>query len=452
MPGDSASKIALAVESNGVSLDQLLVALLRANPEAFADGNLNRLRAGVILNLPSTEQAQDVDAAEARRIVLAQSKDFNAYRRNLASNAPAIPVESASRSAQGSVQARVESPKPAATAADKLTLSKGVALAQADLSKLAQERNRAEAAQREAELARNIDDLKKLSATAPTPAKVSNSSSSSSSNTATKPATSIPGGVIAPKSSASDAAPGTFLSAAVAAGVQPEVQPDPAPNLPDQFLQDPGWLLGAGAVLLALLGGFFGYRRFQSQQNESQDSYLQPELLADDAGTQTETPTAHTDSPPANSADLDIDLDQDFSNSVALPASVNDLNLELPASDSPRSDSGAGAGAGAGADTAPGSAAPATVDHGMLEFDLRSVSLGLNDTDTNALADSSKVAPAPASVPVPDNDMLEAKMALAEEFFLVNDHDGARALLKDVINEAQGTLRTRAQRLLDKLV
>ena len=439
-PGDWASKIALATESKEVSLDQLLVAMLRANPEAFVQGNLNRLRAGVLLNLPSTQQAQDVDAAEAKRIVLAQSKDFKAYRRNLASNAPATPVESASRSAQGNVQTQVQAPKPAATAADKLTLSKGAA--QADLSNLAQQRNHAEAVQRKAELGKNIDDLKKLSATAPTPGKGASSSSR------TKPASSAPGGVMAPKSGASAAAPGTDLSAAAAAGVKPEAKsdsaPDSAPDLLDQFLQEPVWQLGAGAVLLALLGGFFWYRRFQSQQNEYQDSYLQPEHLADDPAMQAETPGAHSELPPANHPDMDLDLDLDFSRPTALPATGGDLNRDLPASHSP----GSGFGSSSGFGAAPGSAAPATVDHGIKEFDLRSVSLEPNNTDADANTNAKKVGP----TPVPDQGMLEAQMALAEEFFLLNDHDGARALLNEVINEAQGTLRSRAQRLLDKLV
>jgi pilus assembly protein FimV len=47
--GDSLNKIANAIKPEGVSLDQMLVGLFRANQEAFDGGNMNRLKAGKIL-------------------------------------------------------------------------------------------------------------------------------------------------------------------------------------------------------------------------------------------------------------------------------------------------------------------------------------------------------------------------------------------------------------------
>ncbi|MFY8055183.1 MAG: FimV family protein, partial [Limnohabitans sp.] len=49
--GDTASEI--AVQNNlpqGVSLDQMLLAMLRSNPDAFVDNNVNRLKAGALLS------------------------------------------------------------------------------------------------------------------------------------------------------------------------------------------------------------------------------------------------------------------------------------------------------------------------------------------------------------------------------------------------------------------
>ena len=86
--GDTASKIANSIKSADVSLDQMLVALLRSNPDAFVNDNLNRIRAGAVLNVPKTEQALSVSPTEASKLVVAQSKDFNDFRRNLAANAP----------------------------------------------------------------------------------------------------------------------------------------------------------------------------------------------------------------------------------------------------------------------------------------------------------------------------------------------------------------------------
>jgi pilus assembly protein FimV len=46
---------------------------------------------------------------------------------------------------------------------------------------------------------------------------------------------------------------------------------------------------------------------------------------------------------------------------------------------------------------------------------------------------------------------LETKLALAEEFVSIGDQDGARGLIEEVLSEAQGELRSKAQRLLSSL-
>ncbi|HNW02007.1 MAG TPA: FimV/HubP family polar landmark protein, partial [Burkholderiaceae bacterium] len=155
-PGDTASKIAASTKPSSVSLDQMLVALLQANPEAFVDGNMNRIKAGAVVKVPGSEQIQSTTPQEASQMVLAQSKDFNEFRRKLAANAPAAQVSAADRQASGSVQAKVEDKKPAAAVPDKLTLSKGAIQAQAAEAKLAKERAEKEAAERAAEIAKNI--------------------------------------------------------------------------------------------------------------------------------------------------------------------------------------------------------------------------------------------------------------------------------------------------------
>ncbi|MFZ3221381.1 MAG: FimV/HubP family polar landmark protein, partial [Rhodoferax sp.] len=168
--GDTASKIAASLKPAGVSLDQMLVALLRANPDAFVNDNINRIRAGAVINAPSAEQAQAISAAEATQTVVAQSKDFNDFRRHLASNAPVAAVGTADRKASGTVTARVEDKKQVAATPDKLTLSKGAVQAKADDAKIAKERADKEAAARASEIAKNITDLKKVGAAIAPPA------------------------------------------------------------------------------------------------------------------------------------------------------------------------------------------------------------------------------------------------------------------------------------------
>ena len=91
--GDTLSKIAGRTQRSGVSLDQMLVALYRANPQAFMDNNMNRLKSGVVLAVPSAESANSTSASEARQVIQAQSADFGAYRQRLAGAVPAAKTE-----------------------------------------------------------------------------------------------------------------------------------------------------------------------------------------------------------------------------------------------------------------------------------------------------------------------------------------------------------------------
>ncbi|WP_332307389.1 type IV pilus assembly protein FimV, partial [Variovorax sp. WDL1] len=156
-PGDTASKIAGAYKSADVSLDQMLVALLRANPSAFIGGNVNRMKAGAVLDVPSAAQAAAVPGDEARRTVTAQSRDFGEYRRRLAENAPASRVAEADRQAKGQLQANVEDRNAANAAADKLRVSQGGAGRQTE-EQLAQSRQAQESSTRVAELSKNIEE------------------------------------------------------------------------------------------------------------------------------------------------------------------------------------------------------------------------------------------------------------------------------------------------------
>ena len=105
--GDTAGRIASANRPAGVSLDQMLVAMVRANPNAFIQGNVNRVKAGAVLQLPDQATAQAVPQAEARQVLTAQARDFNEFRRKLAGAAPATEVAAAQRVATGTVQTQV---------------------------------------------------------------------------------------------------------------------------------------------------------------------------------------------------------------------------------------------------------------------------------------------------------------------------------------------------------
>ena len=78
----------------------------------------------------------------------------------------------------------------------------------------------------------------------------------------------------------------------------------------------------------------------------------------------------------------------------------------------------------------------------MLEFDLDSLSLDQNGPTTQALPD----APESSS-----EDPLQTKFLLAEEFRSLGDADGARSLAEEVLAEAQGPLKVKAQAFLNAL-
>jgi pilus assembly protein FimV len=152
-----------------VSLDQMLAALYRNNPNAFIGGSMNRLRSGAVLQVPTQQQAQSVAPKAARREVVARTHGFDAYRSRLASAAAAKSVEPASgRQQSGNVTARVqEQAAPADGPHDELKLSKAARGAQADAAAkaeagVARERQVKEAQARLAQLEKNVGDMQKL--------------------------------------------------------------------------------------------------------------------------------------------------------------------------------------------------------------------------------------------------------------------------------------------------
>jgi pilus assembly protein FimV len=293
--GDTASKISELKKPANVSLDQMLVALLRANPTAFVGNNVNRIKAGSVLDMPTTEQAESTPAAEATQIIVAQSKDFNDFRRKLAGNAPSTQIATADRKVSGSVQAQVEEKKTGLPTPDKLTLSKGAIKGQAAEDQLAKERSAKEAASRAAEIAKNIAELSKLGAAsnAATPALAASAATPEKSNSVA-----ITAAVAAPAPAASEpvmassvpvlpASTAVSAPAPAASAVAKKPKPisvpvpEPEPGFVDELLANPLLPAGAGG-LFALLAGF-GYYRFKQRKNASKAEHasLESRLQAD---------------------------------------------------------------------------------------------------------------------------------------------------------------------------
>ncbi|WP_245213370.1 FimV/HubP family polar landmark protein [Rhizobacter sp. AJA081-3] len=339
--GDTLSRIAGKTQRAGVSLDQMLVSLYRANPEAFVENNMNRLKAGVVLAVPSAEEAKAVPTAEARQVIQAQSADFGAYRQRLAGAVPAAKDTGSTRQAEGKVQTEVQDRKSAAAPApDKLTLSKGAAAKAGAEEQIAKSGEKKDVSTRVAELSKNVAELKKLGAEA-AKASVPATAAAPAAPVAAKPAVvaaaSVPAVVATPVAKpaapasvpapAVAAAPAPVASAAVAvapaapasvaqaapvsapvvaaasspasapvvaaapaASVARPAIPKPAPVVVSQ--EEPGFLgsllddnplaLALGGGLIALLAGF-GIYRFtrRSKKDSGETSFLESRLQPD---------------------------------------------------------------------------------------------------------------------------------------------------------------------------
>jgi len=124
--GDTLTAIAGRVKPADVSVDQAIIAIYNANPDAFF-GTVHQMRAGRRLEIPDRAAMAAVDAAAATRQIRAQAADFRAYRERLAAAARRVEPTQAGQSAAGAVTAQVDDSSAGASVGDQLKLSKGAA-------------------------------------------------------------------------------------------------------------------------------------------------------------------------------------------------------------------------------------------------------------------------------------------------------------------------------------
>ena len=163
--GDTLSKIASEVKPAAVTLDQMLVALFKSNAAAFDGGNMNRLRTGAIITVPSGDEIAATPASEATRVVRVQASDWRGYRDRIAAAAPAAEGTSG-RAAGGRIGAAVTETTPAARpGGDQLRVSReatgGRGAAAASEDAVARDQQLREAQTRIAILEKTIADLQK---------------------------------------------------------------------------------------------------------------------------------------------------------------------------------------------------------------------------------------------------------------------------------------------------
>ena len=161
-PGDTLAKIAGQFKPNDVTLDQMLVAFFNGNQNAFEEQNMNRLRRGAIMNVPSAATAAATDSTEATRIVRMQASDWRTYRDRVAASAPAA-SGGASRETGGRIGTAVAEATPAAPPGrDQLKVSREAgAKAGAAEERIARDKQLSEAQARIAALEKTVRDLQR---------------------------------------------------------------------------------------------------------------------------------------------------------------------------------------------------------------------------------------------------------------------------------------------------
>jgi pilus assembly protein FimV len=79
--GDTLFAIAKSVsQSSSVTVNQMMLAIQQANPDAFARNNVNFLKKGAVLRIPDAGEVQSISTAEARREITNQNALWREYR------------------------------------------------------------------------------------------------------------------------------------------------------------------------------------------------------------------------------------------------------------------------------------------------------------------------------------------------------------------------------------
>ncbi|ACE84274.1 FimV/HubP family polar landmark protein [Cellvibrio japonicus] len=325
--------------SSGASIHQAMMALYEANPEAFINGNINLLRRGQVLRIPSSEEMTSRSTGEAVRQFAAQTGDaslgaqLNASRRTTSAN---------TASTQTSGRVKLVAPGGGTGSAGQgsganrgsgagLEAELAVTLEELDKSKA----ENTELSSRVRDLEAQIDTMERLvevsneklramqlaaeqtqqaQVTAPT----STEQPPASTETAATPAVTAPAvstepetPATAPVAASSEAASSKAASSAAAVKPARVVSPPP-PSLVDTAIQNAPWI-GLGVLILGA-GGYFFYRRRKEQQEEAEandafdqdvfamDSSIEDEELLEDSIAET---ALHDE----QESDFELDLD-----------------------------------------------------------------------------------------------------------------------------------------------
>ena len=307
--GDILGQIALNSRPSGVSLERMLLALYRANTEAFDGNNMNRLKAGKILRVPEQDEINQVTQAEAAEEFRAHVANWNEYRQKLAAASSTATEQPAKQEASGKISTTIADKSTAAkeppkevvklskgeTPGDKTVTSGNAKALQEKINTLEEEAVAKEMAlkasnERVVLLEKNIKEMQRLielkgqpPATPAKPAQAKTGEQAAAKPEAkAEPSKAEPKKTEAQKEEAKPAAPAPVAASqppaasavAVAASEAKPAKPaskptpkpvpvaPPPPSFVDELMDNPALLAGGAAALLALGGlGIMAARR-----------------------------------------------------------------------------------------------------------------------------------------------------------------------------------------------
>ncbi|MEM1091882.1 MAG: FimV/HubP family polar landmark protein [Pseudomonadota bacterium] len=89
--GDTLWEIARDYRSSGdITINQMMMALYRLNPDAFYQDNINALKKGAILRMPDSADLSSQSVAQALASVRTQNQAWESYRQNVSSSTPVV--------------------------------------------------------------------------------------------------------------------------------------------------------------------------------------------------------------------------------------------------------------------------------------------------------------------------------------------------------------------------
>ncbi len=160
--GESASQIIQKWLTQDMSTQQMLVALLKNQPDAFIEGNVNLLRAGAVLKAPTSTAVRAIDPDEARQFLVVQQKEFIAYSQAASQNTQQVKGQTPSKQIVGKVGQDAPAPQNPEQSVDQLRLTQARIEKQNEETRIAAQRALQDAQKQLDALQNNVDQLVQL--------------------------------------------------------------------------------------------------------------------------------------------------------------------------------------------------------------------------------------------------------------------------------------------------